>query len=605
MKISILTPLIISELGNRSNQEDAVYPIQGKSSVSDRLFILCDGMGGHDDGEVASQLVCKTLSTYIIKHLKEGVLTDTILNDAIDETFDKINRYESDSLKKMGTTLTLLCLHQGGATMAHIGDSRIYHIRPSEHRILYKSRDHSLAYDLYLAGEISLDEVDNYKKNVITRAIMPGLNRRPKTDIVHTTDLQKDDYFLLCSDGLLEQMSDDELLAILCSNDSNDKKRNILIDKTAGNKDNHSAIVVQLSDIVKDSHQDSYLHDEHINKSNAILLEQGQNKKDIQPQLCEKKSKIFKSVLDMFKKLFLFIFFLSLPLSLMAQAAGGEVIRRSKTINTTDKIVVEKKQPILKVTCPTNGAIIYINKKKMGSVPWSGELSPGNYTVEACLKDYYSSQKTVKLKNNDNKTISIDALKPMAGTLSVFYYPNNAEVWIDGIKYNISSGSTVSLPVGRHGVRICSNGYIQDTQAVVIEGEKNATLKFTLKSKSSQNISLPPNTVSKKAEPIRRDIFFEKNSATIRKSEESKLKDIAVYLNSNPNSKLHVTGYNVNDENTVVGNILSQLRAEKVRSMLVKNYNIPFNRITIFWHKSDIQPFAERDLNRVVICIAE
>lgn len=364
--------MIISELGNRSNQEDAVYPIQGKSSVSDRLFILCDGMGGHDDGEVASQLVCKTLSTYIIKNLKEGVLTDSILNDAIGETFDKINRFESNSLKKMGTTLTLLCLHQGGATMAHIGDSRIYHIRPSEHRILYKSRDHSLAYDLYLAGEISLDEVENYKKNVITRAIMPGLNRRPKTDIVHTTDLQKDDYFLLCSDGLLEQMSDDELLAILCSNDSNDKKRNILIDKTAGNKDNHSAIVVQLSDIVKDSHQDSYLHDEHINKSNAILLEQGQNKEDIQPQLDKKESKIFKLVLDMFKKLFLFIFFLSLPLSLMAQAAGGEVIRHSKTVNTTDKKVVVK-------------------------IP-------------------HSSKKTVKLKNNDNKTISIDALKPMTGT---------------------------------------------------------------------------------------------------------------------------------------------------------------------------------------------
>jgi hypothetical protein len=52
----------------------------------------------------------------------------------------------------------------------------------------------------------------------------------------------------------------------------------------------------------------------------------------------------------------------------------------------------------------------------MGPVPWSGELSPGNYTVEARLKDYYSSQKTVKLKNNDNKTISIDALKPMTGT---------------------------------------------------------------------------------------------------------------------------------------------------------------------------------------------
>ena len=273
MKISIYKPQVIYELGSRSNQEDSVFPKMNEETVDDRLFILCDGMGGHENGEVASQLVCDTLSTYIKEHWDGGCLSDNFFQESLDEVFNKINEYDSDSFRKMGTTLTFLCLHQGGALMAHIGDSRIYHIRPSEHLILYKSRDHSLAYDLFLAEEISYEELTTYKKNVITRAIMPGMERQSKADIVHSTDIQDGDYFFLCSDGMLENMSDEELVSLLCLDLDDDQKREQLIENSKDNKDNHSAILVQVDEIEEEEKDSSYTNDESSSRSNAAILD--------------------------------------------------------------------------------------------------------------------------------------------------------------------------------------------------------------------------------------------------------------------------------------------------------------------------------------------
>lgn len=293
MEITILQPQVIQELGNRSNQEDSVFPKQGEATENDRLFVLCDGMGGHENGEVASQLVCDVLPGYIRAHWNGGCFPDGLLQDALNEVNSRINEYPSESIRKMGTTLTFLCIHQGGVFMAHIGDSRIYHIRPSEHLIIYKSRDHSLAYDLYMAGEIKYEELATYKKNVITRAIMPGQEKPFKADIAHTTDVKPGDYFLLCSDGLLENMSDEELINLLCSDLGNEQKREHLIEKSKDNKDNHSAILVQISEVAK-TEEESYINDETTNRSNAIVFEKkisefGSNKQSsINPQSPQK-----------------------------------------------------------------------------------------------------------------------------------------------------------------------------------------------------------------------------------------------------------------------------------------------------------------------------
>ncbi|MBQ9230685.1 MAG: serine/threonine-protein phosphatase [Prevotella sp.] len=250
MQIEISEPLSVLEMGARSNQEDSLSPCESPSS-RDRLFILCDGMGGHEHGEVASRLVCEVLSTYIGTHWSHGTLTDDVLKDALAEVFRRIKAYDNGSSRQMGTTLVLLCLHEGGATMAHIGDSRIYHIRPSRRQILYKSRDHSLAYDLFLAGEITEEEMRSYsKKNVITRAITPAQEKPSKADIVHTKDIQSGDIFYLCSDGMLERMGDKELVALFSANCSLERKRQRLVERTQGNQDNHSSWIIQIKKVI-------------------------------------------------------------------------------------------------------------------------------------------------------------------------------------------------------------------------------------------------------------------------------------------------------------------------------------------------------------------
>ncbi len=275
MEIQIYQPLAIHELGQRVNQEDNVFPAEGKATEQDRLFILCDGMGGHEHGEVASQCICKSLSAYLLQHTSE-------VEGASDETFSDALKYaygELDKLavagdtRQMGTTLTLLWFHAKGCTAAHIGDSRIYHLRPASHTLLYKSRDHSLAYDLYQAGELSYEEMKTFpQKNVITRAMIAGDRNHPKPDVVHITDIQSGDYFYICSDGMLEQMEDEELLDIFSADSSDEVKRNLLISATVGNKDNHSAYMVHIKEVSHDEADMSLGNEEPTTKCNALNI---------------------------------------------------------------------------------------------------------------------------------------------------------------------------------------------------------------------------------------------------------------------------------------------------------------------------------------------
>lgn len=286
MEIRINKPLSIFETGCRSNMEDCIYPPHGEAAENDRLFILCDGMGGHENGEVASGTVCRVMAEYIKEHAGE-VLTDDVLNAALDAAIDALDKEDNGTLRKMGTTLTLLCFHRGGCTAAHIGDSRIYHIRPAENRILYKSRDHSLVYDLFMAGEISKDEMAAYgRKNVITRAVMPSQDERPKADIVHITDIKAGDVFYLCSDGMLEQMDDEELAGILGGMEPWEEKRKRLRELTKGNKDNHSAYIINVAGVEKEAGDDVLTDDEAVSRSNAVYLErQMADSPDTEPEV--------------------------------------------------------------------------------------------------------------------------------------------------------------------------------------------------------------------------------------------------------------------------------------------------------------------------------
>lgn len=247
----------IWELGARSNQEDAMFPRHGKACDSDRTFVLCDGMGGHSAGEVASRAVCEAMGAWITGHCPdaEGDFSDADFEGALAAAFDLLDERDDGSAKKMGTTMTFLKLHAKGATIAHIGDSRVYHIRPGgvaeNTEILFQTRDHSLVNDLIRAKELSPEEAKNFpQRNVITRAMQPHMERRSRADMYHTDDIRAGDYFMLCTDGMLEQM-EDENLKFIFSDEGGDvvHKSDMLVKVTAHNRDNHSAIVVEVVDV--------------------------------------------------------------------------------------------------------------------------------------------------------------------------------------------------------------------------------------------------------------------------------------------------------------------------------------------------------------------
>lgn len=243
-----LTALSIHELGQRSNQEDSIYPALSSKPHSGSLYILCDGMGGHAAGEVASGTVCEIMSRYINEHPREdGYFEEADFYAALNAAYDALDAKDTEDEKKMGTTLTFVKFHKGGCFIAHIGDSRIYHIRPSQKRLMSVTRDHSLVNDLVKLGELTPEEAKTSRqKNVITRAVQPNQETRTKADCRNITDLQEGDYFYMCSDGMLEQAEDEEIVNILSLPRPDADKVKILIGATKDNKDNHSAHLIRI-----------------------------------------------------------------------------------------------------------------------------------------------------------------------------------------------------------------------------------------------------------------------------------------------------------------------------------------------------------------------
>lgn len=257
MKLT-LKAYTIYELGQRANQEDAIFPKHGAVQDTDRLFILCDGMGGHESGEVASSTVCAAMSRSVLRSMggqEEQEFTREMLLQALDDAYDALDQKDNGADKKMGTTMTFLKFHRKGCTIAHIGDSRVYHIRPgkdaADTQILFQTRDHSLVNDLIDVGELTPEEAKTFRqKNVITRAMQPNMDRRCKADIQEITDIRPGDYFYMCSDGMLEEMEEEHIrFNFSAQTGSDENKIRILVEATSQNRDNHSAIVVHILDV--------------------------------------------------------------------------------------------------------------------------------------------------------------------------------------------------------------------------------------------------------------------------------------------------------------------------------------------------------------------
>ena len=270
MRIELFKPLSIHEVGQRPNQEDSLWPREG-ADIDGQLFIVCDGMGGHEKGEVASQTFSKGLGEWMTQNATSP-FSDNQLLQAIEYAYERLDEQDGGEFKKMGTTHTFLYIDTNGVTVAYIGDSRIYHIRPND-RIMYQSRDNSLVYDKYWAGEITYEEMATHpQKNVITKAVTTGKENRVdiSPNICHITDVKPGDWFYLCSDGMLEQMSNAELLAFFSEPSSDEKKRDNLIEATQGNHDNHTAWLLHVKDVALEPGDELLPENETTSPRNAV-----------------------------------------------------------------------------------------------------------------------------------------------------------------------------------------------------------------------------------------------------------------------------------------------------------------------------------------------
>lgn len=241
------------QLGQRQNQEDAKFPDVDITDDKQRFFVVCDGVGGSEKGEVASDTVCKSFGATLSHFDFSKDFSNADFSMALDKAYDALDQVSKH--EDMATTLTFICFHGKGCTMAHIGDSRIYHIRP-ECGILYRSEDHSLVNSMIHNGVISPEEGQSHpQQHVITRCMetVGKDESRSQATVFRTGDIKKGDYFFLCTDGVLSSISDDELTNII-SDEKLDlqEKMNLISEKCSESSDNNTAWLIPVVDVVTD-----------------------------------------------------------------------------------------------------------------------------------------------------------------------------------------------------------------------------------------------------------------------------------------------------------------------------------------------------------------
>lgn len=215
MTILPATAYSFTQIGERDTQQDSRFP--DSDSVSPemgRCFIICDGVGGSRDSDIASGRVARAIGLWLLNTDPHLTLRDADMARAVGVGYRILQNSIGSDSRDMATTLALLYFGPGGGTAIHIGDSRIYQIRPGV-GIIYRSEDHSLVNALVRSGTITPAEAPTHRmKNIITRS-MRASGEPDKAFAVTLTDVREGDYFLLTSDGVTSCVSDDELCDIL------------------------------------------------------------------------------------------------------------------------------------------------------------------------------------------------------------------------------------------------------------------------------------------------------------------------------------------------------------------------------------------------------
>lgn len=237
----------MTDTGMRPNNEDFVFPLPEGVSSSDRLFLVCDGVGGAERGEVASSLACESINSYFNAFLDDAMPSATFVTKAIRYAEARFDGYVAahPEARGMATTLAMLFIGRNGATLAHVGDSRIYQFRDG--KVVYQTEDHSLVNAYLKLGKITAGEARVHpQRNVILRAIQ-GSGEPAEADIVTLRDVRAGDYFFLCTDGVLQNCPTDVLASIFATSASPMEIKIRIAERCAeGSRDNFSFYLVPI-----------------------------------------------------------------------------------------------------------------------------------------------------------------------------------------------------------------------------------------------------------------------------------------------------------------------------------------------------------------------
>ena len=229
----------LSDIGNfRKVNEDYIdYFIDNQKSI----YVIADGMGGHNAGDIASKLAVENTINYLNSLPNINNMEEDIRNAIIDSNH-KIHELSksSDELIGMGTTITACLIKGTEMVVANVGDSRCYVIKGEKiHRV---TKDHSLVQQLVDEGSITEFEASSHpNKNIITRAL--GTKDTVEID-TYFWDLKEIKKVIMCTDGLSNLVKEEELYNIVMKND-NCCLELIELSKSRGGKDNISVIVFE------------------------------------------------------------------------------------------------------------------------------------------------------------------------------------------------------------------------------------------------------------------------------------------------------------------------------------------------------------------------
>ena len=239
----MLKTFSITDIGKRRKlNQDYVFASVSPIGNLPNVFIVADGMGGHNAGDYASKATVETME----RRIRESHMTEPveILGCAIREANSHIRRMasENERLSGMGTTVVAATLQGGVLEVANVGDSRLYIANQREIRQI--TRDHSLVEEMVRMGGIDRLAARNHPdKNIITRAI--GAMDTVEADFFQV-DLLRGDMILLCSDGLTNMLEDEEIRKIVSAATELSEKGKALVGAANdnGGKDNIAVILI-------------------------------------------------------------------------------------------------------------------------------------------------------------------------------------------------------------------------------------------------------------------------------------------------------------------------------------------------------------------------